>query len=212
MTHANAALACSGERFTWADYLTWPENERWELIDGEAVAMSPSPSSFHQDATAGLLVAMKNYFAGRKCRVYPAPMDVKLSDVDVVQPDILVVCNPEQIKNHIEGPPALVVEILSRSSLQRDRITKTEMYARYGIEEYWIVTPDPGLVEVYKLQDGHYLLWKAFGPKDTLTSPGFPGLSIGLPEVFDYPMSGEPQDITLVKERPGVYAANRPTA
>jgi len=70
-----------------------------------------------------------------KCPVYPAPMDLKLSDRDVVQPDILVVCDPKQIKKtHVEGPPFLLIEILSFSTLLHDRGRKLELYARSGVQ------------------------------------------------------------------------------
>src|SRR5690348_5789663 len=91
-------------RFTWADYRSWPDDERWEIIDGEAYAMSPSPTSRHQHICLQLSTQMNLCFRSKKCRVFPSPMDVKLSDTNVVQPDVLVVCNPQQIKpTHIEG-------------------------------------------------------------------------------------------------------------
>ena len=173
-------------RFTWNDYCSWPESEHWELIGGEAFAMSPSPTVDHQDISMSLGVELVTHFKDKKCRVYPAPMDVKLSDADVVQPDLLVVCNPSQIKQHIEGPPSMVVEITSPSSIAHDRMRKTALYARYGVKEYWIVTPYPCMVEVYLLQNERYLLWNTFGSGDTLKSPSFPDLSIDLQAIFSF--------------------------
>ena len=170
--------------FTWEDYCSWPDGERWELLHGEAYAMSPSPSYEHQDVSAALMSSMRNYFKGKPCRVLAAPMDVKLSETNVVQPDLLVVCDPAQIKGHIEGPPALVVEILSPASIRHDRLRKTELYARFGVKEYWIVTPFPCLVEIYRLHEGRYLLWQTCGPEDQLTSPAFPGMTLQLADIF----------------------------
>ena len=143
-----------GRTYTWDDYQTWPDDERWEIIDGEAVMMSPSPAYRHQRVLAQLVRRLGDFFDGRPCEVLPAPMDVKLSDTDVVEPDILVVCDPGIIEpTHIAGPPTLVVEVLSPSSAVHDRLRKLHLYARFGVPEYWIVTPFPSLVEVLVLRD-----------------------------------------------------------
>ena len=190
------------ERYTWNDYRTWPEGERWELIGGAAYAMAPSPVSEHQDIALVLALKMNDYFAGKKCRLMIAPLDVRLSDEDVVQPDLLVVCDPRQIRNHIEGPPALVVEIVSPGSARHDRVVKTELYARFGIKEYWIVTPFPSMVEIFWLQGEHYVFWKGFSHEDVLTSPGFPDLRIELAEVFELALQQHAGELTLAKEGP----------
>jgi len=201
----------SDQRFTWADYQTWPKGERWELIDGEALAMSPSPTSRHQDAITKLAVSLFPYFKGKNCRVFVAPMDVKLSDEDVVQPDLLVVCKPEQIKRtHIDGPPTLVVEILSETSINRDRNIKRELYARAGIAEYWIVTPFPHLVEIFVLgPDGLYVWWKTFTNTDELVSHAFPDLRFPLEPLFDFPLEEHEKEIYRVKKSPGPYPAQK---
>lgn len=82
----NAATAL--KRYTWYDYRTWPGDERWEVIGGQAYAMSPSPTARHQMVQARLVSALDTFFRGRPCRAIPSPMDVKLSDMDVVQPDV----------------------------------------------------------------------------------------------------------------------------
>ena len=126
---------------------------------GEAFDMSPPPLSRHQLISMRLTGALLEFFKGKRCQPYAAPFGVKLSDEDVVQPDLFVICNPKQIKHtHIEGPPTLVIEILSESSLRRDRIQKWALYERFGVREYWIVTPHPALIEVYRLRGGQYQL------------------------------------------------------
>jgi len=123
------------------DYRSWPDESRWELIDGHPYAMW-SPSSLHQELSTSLVLELTPFFRDRGCRLFHAPMDVKLSDHDVVQPDLLVVCDPKQIRStHIEGAPALVVEILSPSTLRHDRVLKLNLYARAGVAEYWLLTP-----------------------------------------------------------------------
>lgn len=193
------------ERYTWDDYQSWPDDERYELIGGEAHAMAPSPVSEHQDIALMLALKMKAHFAGKKCRVMIAPLDVKLSDEDVVQPDLLVVCNPAQIRKHIEGPPELVIEIVSPSSAKIDRIIKPELYARFGIQEYWIVTPFPCMVEIFRLQGDRYVFWKGFTETDVLTSPGFPDLQIELAGVFELALQQHAHEIRVVKEGPARY-------
>jgi Uma2 family endonuclease len=109
-------------------------------------------------------------------------MDVKLSEEDVVQPDLLVVCKPEQIKRtHIEGSPSLVVEVLSKSSEKNDRHLKRELYARSRVGEYWIVMPFP--------------------------SSSFPEVTFPLAPIFDFPLEDHEKELLRVKEPPGHYRA-----
>ena len=118
---------------TFEDYRSWPDDTRWELIDGQPYAMS-SPSTLHQELSTSLILALTPFFRSRGCKLFHAPMDVKLSEHDVVQPDLLVACDPKQIRaTHIEGPPRLVVEILSPSTLRHDRVRKLNLYARAGV-------------------------------------------------------------------------------
>ena len=197
-----------GRRFTWADYRMWPDDERWEIIDGEAYGMSPSPTSRHQRILRELALGLGVFLRKGSCELLLSPMDVKLSDEDVVQPDLLVVCDPKQIlRTHVEGAPSLVVEILSPDSTAHDRIRKSALYAAAGVAEYWIVTPWPHVVEVLSLDGRGYRLHRAFGKDDTLTSPTFPGLELALADVFDFPL--EPgEEPPVVREPPSPrYAA-----
>ncbi len=186
--------------FNWNNYRSWGDDQRWELIDGEPFAMAPAPTTRHQRILARLTRRFEDFFEGRSCTPFPAPTDVRLSDVDVVQPDIVVVCNPDQIKRtHIEGPPTLVVEILSPGTEAFDRVRKMRLYAEKGVREVWLFTPYPWLAEVYLLKDGKYLLDAAYEKKDELTSPTFPELSVKLETIFDYIIPPEEQ-VDMVKE------------
>jgi Uma2 family endonuclease len=187
-------------RFTWSQYRTWPDDERWELIEGEAYAMTPSPLSRHQLILGELYASLHAFLKGKPCKALPAPMDVKLTDEDVVQPDILVVCDPKQIRRtHVEGAPTLVVEILSPATALHDRKRKLALYAREGVREVWLVTPYPHAVEVFRLRDAAYVLAATYERTDTLISPAFPELQLDLDPVFDFPL--EPgEQINLVKE------------
>ena len=198
------------KRYTWDDYRTWPDDERWEIIDGEAYAMSPSPAARHQMVQTRLVSALDIFFRGKPCRAISAPMDVKLSDVDIVQPDVLVVCQPEQIKaTHIEGAPALVIEILSESSERHDRGIKMRLYAAHGVPEVWLVKPYPSMVEVYRLDGESYRLAATYIPPAILSSPSFPKLKLKLKDVFDFPLKLEEKVAMKVRERQPAYTAKR---
>ena len=191
--------------YIWTDVQNFDGEQRWELIDGRAYAMS-SPLTIHQDVSMNLTGALLPHFRGTSCRLYAAPMDVKLSECDLVQPDLFVVCDASQIKRaHVEGPPRLVIEILSESTMRHDRLRKLNLYAQSGVEEYWLVTPHPPLVEVMKNVNGAFLYVGAFSEADTLRSAAFPELLLDLSPIFaDLP----PQpDIGEVKEATPEYLA-----
>jgi Uma2 family endonuclease len=141
--------------YTYADYLLW--EGRWELIDGFPIAMSPSPLPKHQRISAALItafsLALKN---GKKYSVYD-PVDYKVADNIILQPDILIVCG-EINKSYLDFPPALVIEIISPSTALRDRHTKFEIYAQQEIGYYLIVDPEKNTIEVYQLTDKKYSL------------------------------------------------------
>ena len=119
-----------------------------------------------------------------------APMDVVLSDGDVVEPDLLYVsaARAEIItEKNIQGAPDLIVEILSASSRKTDEIIKRKLYERYGVSEYWIVDPDLETVKVYRFVEGRYARVAELSRETdaVLTSAQFSGLSIPLDEIFD---------------------------
>lgn len=159
------ALPAEKERYTFADVLTWGENERIEIIDGEAVMMAP-PSRIHQKISVSITSQLYNFLEGKKCEVYPAPFGVRLfekdgdspDDVDtMVEPDISVVCDKNKLdKNGCKGAPDLVIEILSPSTVRHDRFVKLGLYQRAGVREYWIVDPVSKSVQVFVLEDGRY--------------------------------------------------------
>jgi Uma2 family endonuclease len=159
--------------FTYADYLTWPDGERWELIDGDAYAMSPAPTNTHQLIVGELFRIIANYFHDKSCRPFVAPFDVRLpkmgladQQVDtVVQPDISVVCDPDKLKdNHgCLGAPDWVIEVLSPSTAIHDQRTKRALYERHGVAEYWLVHPGDRSVSMYRLVNRAYGQPAVFG-------------------------------------------------
>ncbi len=155
----------SDRRFTYADYLKWPGDERWELIDGEAFAMSPAPTISHQTTTGQLFRQIDEALDGTHCRALIAPVDVLLPTPDeaddltttVVQPDILVVCDPGKItERNVRGAPDWIIEVLSPATARHDHLTKRALYERAGVREYWLVHPVDRVVTVYVLKEGQY--------------------------------------------------------
>lgn len=158
------------QRFTYKDYLSWPDDERWELIDGIAYDMSPAPSRNHQRILLLLAKIISDITDKGKCETYIAPFDIRLSethDLDnspeyedtstVVQPDLSVFCNSELLDdNGAHGAPDLVIEILSPSTGYKDQTTKLALYEKHRVKEYWLVNGDIPSVMVYRLEASEF--------------------------------------------------------
>ncbi|MFZ2959125.1 MAG: Uma2 family endonuclease [Candidatus Ozemobacteraceae bacterium] len=205
------------KKFTYADYLTWPDEQRCELIDGVVYDMTPSPVQFHQEILLELSWQFNNYFRGKTCKLFFAPFDVRFSKNKnanslnesttdtVVQPDLLVVCDPSKLDGRgCLGAPDLVVEILSPSTSAKDRLTKLNLYEKHGVKEYWIVSPDAGSIMIFRLQKDlrygkpGYACWS-----ETITTPLFPGLTVDLTTVFP----ADPEK--TVREPPAKYEVKK---
>lgn len=187
------ALPAEKIRYTFADCLTWGENERIEIINGEAVMMAP-PSSVHQEISGELFAQLHAYLKGKQCKVYPAPFAVRLFERDgddpesvdtMVEPDISVICDKSKIDKHgCKGAPDLVIEILSPSTRRHDRLVKMNLYQRAGVREYWIVDPANQDAQSFVLEDGRYSA-KDFGAAgDHMRVSILDGCVIDLSEVF----------------------------
>jgi Uma2 family endonuclease len=169
-------------RVSYDDLQARNDDTRWELIDGVAYAMS-SPALRHQTILRELMIALQAHFRKGPCKVVPAPFDVKLSNHDVVQPDLIVSCGDRLGEAFHDGPPDLVIEILSPSSLRHDRIRKLGLYAKYGVPEYWLVTPEPFMIEILSFQGSSFVVHSAYSEDDCLLSPRFPDLRVDLAEL-----------------------------
>lgn len=135
------------------------EEPREELLNGEIIPMSPRPTVNHNWIAGRIFVAFSNYLKGKKCIPFSDGTDVYLTDKDRVIPDAMIVCSRDIIQNDgIHSAPDLVVEVLSPSSIKRDRGYKKELYEKAGVREYWIVEPALRSIEVYLLMDGKYRL------------------------------------------------------
>jgi Uma2 family endonuclease len=153
------------EHHSYGDYLGWPDDVRYELIDGVAYLMAPAPTLAHQDVVGEVYRQLRQALADRPCRVYVAPVDVRLpkaneadADIDtVVQPDVLVLCDPAKAdRRGLRGAPDLVVEVLSPGTASHDHVLKRRVYERAGVREYWLVHPIDRMVTIYRLEEGRF--------------------------------------------------------
>lgn len=187
------ALPAEEMRHTFADYLAWDEDDHIELIYGYPYMMS-SPSTEHQLISGELFAQLHTYLADKKCRVIAAPYAVRLfeeatdnpEDVNtVVEPDLVVVCDPGKLDDYgCKGAPDLVIEILSPSTRRHDRIVKLDLYQRAGVREYWIVNPDEQTVQVMLLKDGYLLPVEDYSREDTASVNILEDCTIELSKVF----------------------------
>lgn len=174
------------KKTSFEEYRSWTDEKRWEVIDGHPYAMSGC-SVAHQEICGNFYDALRRYFAGSPCKVYFAPLDVRLSDYDVVQPDLLVICEGSQLKGtHVDGPPTLVIEVISPSSVRHDRIRKFRLYASAGVKEYWVLHPSPPMADVYLLDEKGYRTHGVYSEGETLQSATFPDLQLELKDLFPY--------------------------
>jgi len=175
------------KHYTYADYLQWPDDTRYELIDGEAFRMAPTPLIEHQEIAGEVYCQLANQLDGQPCRPYIAPVDVRLPRADeadaaidtVVQPDVLVVCDPSKIdRRGVRGAPDWVLEVLSPSTAAHDQIAKRRTYERAGVRDYWLVHPGDRTLTVYLLENGQYGRPEIYELKDATPIGVLPGVSI----------------------------------
>jgi Uma2 family endonuclease len=174
-------------KFTYEDYLLLPEDKRYQLIDGD-LYMVPAPNIAHQRISRQMATLLWGFVGYHDLgEVLQAPVDVYLSEYDVVQPDLVFVAK-ERLgiieENRIRGGPDLVVEILSPSSLKFDREIKMKLYARHGVREYWIADPAGKSVEAHENRRGALVLGSTFVVPAVLVSPLIPGFELPLEDVF----------------------------
>jgi Uma2 family endonuclease len=173
---------------TYDDYRHLPDDgRRYEILEGE-LHVTPAPTVFHQRISRNLGFILHSYVRSNKLgEVYFAPIDVILDRTSVVQPDLLFVSRTREAmiaQRGIEGAPDLMVEILSPHTEERDRGAKLQLYARYGVQHYWILDPDARAISEYVLQDRDYGLRGTHVAPAHFTSALFPDLAVDLGEVF----------------------------
>jgi Uma2 family endonuclease len=184
--------------FTYKDYVNWPKNERWELIDGIPCNMSPAPNTTHQRMVRELAVALHTALTGSPCELFLAPFDIRLPDknnaadhledediITVVQPDLAIICDTKKIDSKgCLGAPDVVIEVLSPSTAYRDETDKLRLYEAQGVKEYWLVNPDGGYIMVYRLHGKEYSKPEYLQKNDTLISQAIKEITLDLAPLF----------------------------
>ena len=192
----------ANDYYTYADYLEWDEDFRAEIIHGTVYMMSP-PLTVHQRIAGRLYLKLASYLEGKPCEAFIAPFGVRLfpkedkSDDTVVEPDLVVVCDPSKIDERgCNGAPDLIIEIISPSNFRKDRIIKFNAYLKAKVREFWIVSPEGESIEVHLLdeeRERYTTLTYGINPPDTkeyerapeiVPSAILPGLKIDVKDIF----------------------------
>lgn len=169
---------------TYDDYCLLPnDRDRYEILDGE-LSVTPAPATRHQSISSHLQRILSNHVVANQLgSIYAAPTDLILAPTTVVQPDLIFIGNDRRYtitERAIEGPPTLVIEILSPTTHRTDRVTKAQLYAKYRVPHYWLVDPDQRTLEAYELVIDHYDLIASARDAELFDPLLFPGLSIQL--------------------------------
>jgi Uma2 family endonuclease len=177
-------------KITYDDFLNFPDDgKRHEVIDGEHY-VTPPPNTNHQRVSLNLTVALATYLRRQAIgEVFTAPFDTVLSELDVVEPDLLYVSGERRAiltDQHVRGAPDLVVEILSAGTRKTDEVTKRKLYERFGVAEYWVVDPELETIKIYRRVDGAFQRAAELSTEgaDALTTPLLPDFSASLAEIF----------------------------
>ena len=176
-----AGVQAIHSRVSYAELVGWPEDSRrYELYDGEVFEI-PSPIALHQMVSARLFLALEGYVRAHGGIVLYAPLDIVLTEYDVVQPDLLLFTRERQ---HLINPrevtrqaPDLAVEILSPSTAANDRGRKLRLLACHGVREYWLVDPEAARIEIHSLSGDHFALADSAAGAEPLRSRCFPSWS-----------------------------------
>jgi Uma2 family endonuclease len=176
-----------GVKLTYDDFVLFPDDgKRHELIDGEHY-VTPSPNIRHQQISGDLFALIWTYLEAHPIgRVFHAPLDVVLSNFDIVEPDLLYVSNERAADVitplHVRGVPDIVVEIGSPGTRKRDETIKRRLYERMGVSEYWIVDPETDVIRIYRRTTERFdrAIELSCEASDVLTTPLLPGLALPL--------------------------------
>ncbi len=173
---------------TYDDYCLLPnDSNRYEILDGE-LSVTPAPRTRHQSISSHLHRILANHIVANQLGdIYAAPTDLILAPTTVVQPDLIFIGNdrrPIVTERAVEGPPTLVIEILSPTTHRIDRVTKAQLYAKHNVPNYWLIDPDQRTLEAYELVLDHYDLAASARDADVFAPSLFPGLSIQLSDLW----------------------------
>jgi Uma2 family endonuclease len=178
------------KKYTYEEFLEVTKDiDRAEFIDGEII-MQATPTAQHQSIVLNIASEFRNFFLGRNCKPFIAPFDIILQDetgeIKRVQPDISIICGYNLTnENQFKGVPSLIVEVVSPSNAADDYVKKLNLYMRFGVEEYWIVSPKNRTIQIFNLENEVYGEPKIYFENDIVKSNIFENLSIELKRIFE---------------------------
>lgn len=177
------------ENVTYEDYAEFDDGNRYELVDGCLELMSPGPGSIHQLVSFEIQKRISRT-CEKEAIILCAPLDVILSEREVRQPDLVILLRSNLhrlVPRGIQGPPDIVVEILSPSTAKRDKLSKMVSYAKHGIPEYWIVNHSSCFLEQYLLDRDTraYSLANVFAEDEVVQSPVLSCASFSMQDIMD---------------------------
>ncbi len=174
--------------WTYEDYYNLNDDKRYEVIEGELIEMAPAPYYSHQRISGNLYGLLWNYVQKNKLGdIVTAPTDIILDELNVFQPDIIFISNENQKiiqKRGAFGSPDLLVEILSKSTKNKDRGVKYESYQNFGVKEYWIVDPMNNTIEVFVLEKAKYISYCIVQDTEKLKSRIFTDFTVSFSELI----------------------------
>jgi Uma2 family endonuclease len=181
-------MEATDPRVTFAELQQWPDDgRRYELYDGEVIVV-PSPFGRHQRVALSIAEVLRDYERATGGLAFIAPLDIVLSEHNVVQPDIVYFSEQRRHLVHdweaTRAAPDLAVEVLSRSTEARDRGRKMQLLARFGVPEYWLVDPAKNTIEIYVLRGSAYALAGKHGEPDSVSSATLQNLTFPAARVF----------------------------
>ncbi|HWN95340.1 MAG TPA: Uma2 family endonuclease [Methylomirabilota bacterium] len=181
------ALEPQTKRWTYEEYYRLDDDKRYEIIDGQLLLMAPGPDTWHQNWVGSLFLILTAHVRARQLgQVLLSPLDVILDSENTTQPDLIFIAKANLgiiQKRGVFGAPDLLIEIISPSSVWRDRHDKRKLYGRFGVKEYWIADPANQSLEVHILKDAAYELHCCAAERGSVTSPLLPGLQFDVADL-----------------------------
>jgi len=175
------------EKFSYQDYLALDDDKRYEIIDGELIEMWPSPNTIHQIYSRNIQYLLMTYVNKKKTgQVFNAPLDVRLDEYNVVQPDLIYISEKNKqiiTEKNIQGAPDLMMEILSPSSFHHDQERKKALYERFGVLEYWIIDPANEVIEIVSHEIVQYILHAFVAEKGVAASKLLKGFKVDIEKI-----------------------------
>ena len=182
-------MSVAAKKLTWDDIKDWPEDAgRTEIVDGELV-MSPTPATRHQRICTRLGIQLGSYVEEHGLGEFlSSPMHVILAPHVDYEPDLCFITKERQHivkEKYIDGPPDLIIEVISESNRTHDTVVKFRHYAHYSVEEYWLVDPRDNEISTWRLEGDEYVLLGRARPGELVVSQALGGLELDAAKVLN---------------------------